>query len=250
MRCRPLDTVMNPFTLFLLKRLPLNEVSEYFPKQTFNNLFSQECEKILASEKLDPEIAKDLNKVKWLDLVAYLDSSLRRSGVQEWQLDEAVHDLLVRFLVAPGSLFGKWDRKSPMTARLKVAIKNSLATLAKTRQKKAKRFRDLPDNVSLRPCTDFHGTIEAFRDALRAQFGEAHVRVFDVRMAGSDVKGLIGSEGIKTSYRLKQIVQDIKRLVVGFGDECLQRAVAGLVAKENETLDRRFGRKELEPANG
>jgi hypothetical protein len=240
---------MNPFISFLLKRLPLNEVSEYFPTTAMNDLFRKEVDRSLAQEDLDNGVRQDLERPRALNLVGYVDSSVRRSGVGEAETDEVVHDILVRFLVSPGSLFRKWDRKSPMTARLKVAIKNSLITIAKKRQKRAKRFRELPDNVALTPCTDFHGTIEVFRDALRGRYGDAHVRVFDVRMAGGEINKLIGSEGIPTSYSLKKIVADIKSLVVGWGDECLQRAVAGMIAKEEATLSKRFGRKEAVPAN-
>jgi hypothetical protein len=235
---------MNPFISFLLKRLPLHEVSEYFPRRMFNDLFSGRCKQILATEKLDDEVARDLTRIKDMDLVGYVDSSLRRSGVQGWQLDEVVHDLLVGFVVNPATLFKTWDRKSPMSARLKVAIKNSLITLSRIWKKRAKRFQELPNSIATRPCTDFYGTIEAFRDMLRSQFGDAHVRVFDVRVAGNDIKGLIGSEGVETSYKLKRIVGDIKKSVIGWGDECLQRTVASLVAKEEETLRKRFGRKE------
>jgi hypothetical protein len=241
---------MGTFTNFLIHRLPLHEVSEYFPTTAMNDLFRKEVDRSLAQEDLDDGIRQDLERLRALNLVGYVDSSVRRSGVREAEIDETVHDILVRFLVSPGSLFRKWDGKSPMTARLKVAIKNSLITVAKKRQKRAKRFRELPDNVALTPCTDFHGTIEVFRDALRGRYGDAHVRVFDVRMAGGEIKQLIGSEGIPTSYSLKKIVADIKSLVVGWGDECLQRAVAGMVARENETLAKRFQRNELEPVKG
>jgi len=240
---------MNPFISFLLKRLPLNEVSEYFPTTAMNDLFRKEVDRSLAQEELDDGVRQDLERLRALNLVGYVDSSVRRSGVGEAETDEVVHDILVRFLVSPGSLFRKWDRKSPMTARLKVAIKNSLITIAKKRQKRAKRSRELPDDVALTPCTDFHGTIEVFRDALRGRYGDAHVRVFDVRMAGEEINKLIGSEGIPTSYSLKKIVADMKSLVVGWGDECLQRAVAGMVAKETETLQKRFRRHEAVPAN-
>ena len=243
-----IDMGMGTFTNFLIHRLPLHEVSEYFPTTAMNDLFRKEVDRSLAQEDLDDGIRQDLERLRALNLVGYVDSSVRRSGVGEAETDEVVHDILVRFLVSPGSLFRKWDGKSPMTARLKVAIKNSLITIAKKRQKRAKRFRELPDNVALTPCTD-HGTIEAFRDALRGRYGDAHVRVFDVRMAGGEINKLIKSEGIPSSYSLKNIVANIKSFVVGWGDECLQRAVAGMIARENETLAKRFQRHEAVPAN-
>jgi hypothetical protein len=87
-------------------------------------------------------------------------------------------------------------------------------------------------------------------DSLRNQFGESHVRVLDVRLAGNDIKGLIGTREIPSSYRLKQVIQDIKRHLVnvGLGDDCLQRAISQMQVKEEETLNRRFGRKDPVPA--
>ncbi len=206
-----------------------------------NDLWRAELDRILTTEDLSEEKRADLGRLRSLNLVAYADSSVRRSGVDEADRDEVVHDLLVRLLVTPGSLFKKWDRKSPMSARLKVAIRNSIFTLAKKRQRRARRYQELPDTVASRPCADNIGLINAFRDALQRQHGDSHLRVLDVRLAGNDIKGLISSEGI-SAYRLKQIVQDIKKFAQGWGDECLQRAVAQMQVQEEETLRRRFGR--------
>lgn len=237
------------FTAFLLRRVPLHEHSEWFPKQFFNLTFRQQADDILAKEELIPEVRADLIKIKSLDLVGYVDSSLKRSGAKDFELDEKASEILVRLLAIPGSLFKKWDRRSPMTARLKVAIRNSIITLAKKSQRRKKRFQELPDSLAAPPCLDDVGTINAFRDSLRNQFGDAHVQVLDVRLAGNDIKGLIGSREIPTSYRLKTIVQDIKQYLVkvGLGDDCLQRAISQLQVKEEETLQRRFGRKEPAP---
>ena len=235
------------FVSFLLRRMTVNEVSEFFPTSAMNQLFRAELGRILTTEDLSEEQRQDLVQLRSLNLVGYVDSSVRRSGVDEADRDEVVHDLLVRLLVSPGSLFKKWDRKSPMSARLKVAIRNSIFSLAKKRQRRARRFQELPDIIASPPCMDDVGTINAFRDALRSQYGEDHVRVLDTRLAGNDIKGLIGSPGIPTSYRLKQIVQDIKRFVVGWGDSCLERAISQMRVREEETLAKRFGRV---PAGG
>jgi DNA-directed RNA polymerase specialized sigma24 family protein len=243
-----LDRVMNTsFTAFLLRRIPLHEVSTWFPRHVFNLTFRDEITKVLESEEISQEVRQDLLSIKDIDLVGYTDSSLRRSGFKDFELDELVSDILVRLLVTPGSLFKKWDRRSPMTGRLKVAIRNSIITLAKKSQRRRKRFQELPDSLAAPPCIDDIGLINAFRDSLRNQFGDAHVQVLDVRLAGNDIKGLVGSPQIPSSYRLKQIVQDIKRFVVGWGDSCLQKAVAQMQVREEETLNKRFGRKDPVP---
>jgi hypothetical protein len=240
-----IDRVMHTsFTLFLLGRLPLREVSEYFPRQYFNQNFREVCERILASEQLTPEVREDLLRIKGIDLVGYTDSSLRRSSFQDFELDEAVSDILIRLLVSPGSLFRKWDRKGSLSARLKVAIRNSIITLAKKRQKRAKHSQELPEDLASTVCQDDSGTINAFRDALRRRYGEDHVQVLDARLAGNEVKTLIGSLG--SAWRIKTIVREIKAFAVGWGDECLQRAVAQMQVKEDQTLSKRFGNKRVE----
>lgn len=244
---RPIDRGMNTFTTFLLRRVPLHEHSEWFPKHFFNLTFRQQADDILAKEELAPEVRDDLMKLKSLDLVGYVDSALKRSGAKEFELDEKASEILVRLLAIPGSLFKKWDRKSPMSARLKVAIRNSVITLAKQSQKRKKRSHELPNDLASPPCVDDIGMINSFRDALRSQHGDAHVRVLDTRLAGNDIKGLIGSD-IPSAYALKKIVQEIKLFVVGWGDSCLGRAISQMQVKEEETLAKRFGRKDPVPA--
>lgn len=244
----PLHTGMNTsFTEFLIRRLSLREVSEYFPVASMNQLFWAELNKILTTESLAEDVTADLERLTSLNLVGYVDSSVRRSGVAEADRDEVVHDLLVRLLVSPGSLFRKWNRQGPLSARIKVAVRNSLISVAKKRQRHARRFQDLPDTVASPTCPDSYGLIEAFRDEVRKRFGAAHLRVFDTRMVGNDIKGQVGSEGIPTSYRLKQIVQDLKELAGDFGDECIRQLVRKMQVQEAETLRKRFGEKETLP---
>jgi len=131
-----------------------------------------------------------------------------------------------------------------MSARMKTAIKNHIITLFKKKQRRERRIQKLPDTVASRQCDDDPSLIERFRDELRRRFGEAGVTVFDARLADEDIKSLIGSKGISTSYRLKQIVQGIKAAARDIGDECLQSMVARMSVQESETLARRFGRNE------
>lgn len=128
-----------------------------------------------------------------------------------------------------------------MSGRLKVAIRNSVITVAKKSQKREKRSHELPADLASPPCEDDVGLINGFRDALRSKHGDAHVRVLDTRLAGDDIKGLIGSLDIPSAYALKKIVQQIKLFVVGWGDSCLERTISQMRVKEGETLAKRFG---------
>ena len=221
-----------------------------FPRYGFNDLFRQDCDKVLESEELTEEVRADLMSLRTLDLVGYVSSSLRRSGFQDFELDEIVSDMLIRLLVSPGSLFKKWDRKGIMSARMKVAIRNGVITHAKQSQKRKRRYQELPDSVASRQCADDPEIIERFRDELRRRFGKAGVSVFDARLVDEDIKKLIGSEGISSSYRLKVLVQGIKAVAQDFGDECLQGMVARMSVQEADTLARRFGGRNAVPAGG
>lgn len=232
------------FVKFLLRRIPLSEVTEYFPRRIFNDIFRETCNGIFDAEELSPEVRTDLFKIAKIDLVGYVDSSLRRSGFQEFELDEFVSEILVQLLVTPGSLFKKWNRQGILSARLKVAIRNAVITLAKKSKTKKRRLQELPNNLpdSEVQCVNDPHLIQQFRDELHRRIGEPAVRVFDCRLADDDIKTLIGSEGIGTSYRLKQLVSRIKEVATTFGDECFQAMVARMQVREAETLRKRFGK--------
>lgn len=231
------------FAEFLRRRSAINEVSETFPREVFNLTWSQQLERILKTEVLDDEIQRDLASEMKRDIVSYVSVALLRAGFSRWESDSLVSDILTAFLVSPGSLVNKWDRRSPMSARLKVAITNKIRTLIK-KQKRSRRFQQLPNDLALRPCQDDIGLITAFRDSLRRQFGDDHVSVFDTRMAGNAIRGLAGENGI-SFFRLKKIVRDLKEFVKGWGkdDECLQQAIASMEAQESLTLAKRFKRQ-------
>lgn len=232
------------FVRFLLRKIRLCEVTEYFPRRIFNDIFHETCNGIFDQEELSTEVRDDLFKLSKLDLVGYVDSSLRRSGFQDFELDELVSEILVRLLVTPGSLFKKWDRQGILSARLKVAIRNAVITLAKKNKTKKKSLQELPENLpsSEVQCADDPQLIQRFRNELHRRIGEPAVMVFDCRLAGEDIKTLIGSEGIGTSYRLKQLVSRIKEVASTFGDECFQAMAAKMQVREGETLRKRFGR--------
>lgn len=235
---------MGNFITFLLDRRPLTEVSELFPREAMNQLFHREIDRAVQHTH-DPAIIDDLRQLRAMDFVGYIDSALRRSGIPDEQRDEAVQRIVVRFLVTPGSLFRKWNGQTPMSARLKKSITNTVITMGQRAAKSRRRSRELPPDLASREEASKDDLIHAFRDWLRVRYGEPAVRVLDVRIANEDIKSLIGSEGIPSSYALKRIVQGIKAAAMGWtrSDPELNFLVQKMMGEEEKTLGRRFGRE-------
>ena len=65
-----------------------------------------------------------------------------------------------------------------------------------------------PEEIAWPQSSGGDGIFEAFRPLLRRQYGESALRVFDHRLAGNEVRELIG-QGM-TSYAVKEAVKQIK----------------------------------------
>ncbi len=239
-----IDRGMKTFNDYLLLRIPLAEVSELFPRSAMNSLFRDAILKIL------PSVGKgiqrdDLVSLLDYDFVGYIDASLRNAGFGEAERDALAHDLVVKLLVTPGGLVSRWKMDTLLSYRFKRAVKNAVITLGQKHARYRRRSKDLPDDQVARP-RDEDDLIGGFREWLRDRLGEVAVRVFDVRLAGEDVKDLVGTPLVPTSYALKKVVQQIKATAVtwaGSDPEFLQK-VSRMMAMEDETLARRFGREQ------
>ncbi len=218
----------------------LREISELFPKRGIQDLFDREVQR-LREKTDDQEALRHLDEFVRIDVVGYLDSSLRRSGIHPNELDSFVQDLSVKLLM--GGFFRGWSGQS-LVARFKVAVRNAISTLRSRSAKRRRRQEDLPDDAAARPRQD-DAVIADFRNFLRTRFGDTLVRVFDHRLEpDSDTKELVGTPGLKTAYKAKRAVAELKdaiRMWAG-NDPELSSRIAGLVAQEKNTFDRRFGR--------
>jgi hypothetical protein len=241
---------MGSFSDFLVPRMALarllREHSEYLDPKTIDDLFHKEAEKRLPMVA-DPEVREDLLAFLKMRPTAYMDKALRRANIPEADLDEAIQTLVVKFLYSPGSLFGRWDVRYPFMPRFKLSVKNGVITLAQKRQRRAKRFQQLPaDPVAKKPGLA-DDPIRDFRNWIEAEYGEPVARVLDQRLADRDTKELIGQPGLETAYAVKQAVQKIKAGAVRWSHshpDFLLR-VTRLMEREKETLAKRFGGKEL-----
>jgi hypothetical protein len=230
------------FRDFLILRLPLGaalrEVSELFPREQMNDLFKKEVDRLLATQQ-DSEARNSLLAFRGMDHIAYIDRSLRRAGFRDHDLDELVSQIVTKLIL--GSFFSGW-RGQPLEARFKTAIRNAISTLAVRRQKAARRSQELPPDPVARTSHQ-HEVIEEFRNFLKSWAGETAVQVLDQRLAGEDVKELVGTLGIETGYRLKLIVQKIKEGARKFakGDPDFLSMVERAFDREQKTVQKRFG---------
>ena len=83
--------------------------------------------------------------------------------------------------------------------------------------------------------------VEEFRQFVKNRLGTLALAVLDLRLDGGDTKSLAGSEelGRPTSYRVKQTVQDIKRLAKEFAagrDPGFLGMVERAMAGETQTI--------------
>jgi len=239
---------MNPFVLWLIRKGLIHEHSELLDADAMNLLFRREAEKRF-DDLQDPQVKNDLFAFMGSNPIGYIDRSLRKAGIPDADLDEAIQQIVTKFIVAPGSLFKKWEGKGPFSARWKLAVKNAVISLAQKRQRRAKRFQPLPetDPVAKTSVGSVDDPIRDFRNYLQVKYGDAVVRVFDQRLNDHDTKELIGQPGLETSYTVKEAVKRIKAAAVLWSQshpDFLLR-VARLMDQERQTMEKRFAAREL-----
>ena len=228
------------FFAYLLKALPtadLVEITELFPKSQIQDLFITEIDKLL--KDLPPgESREDLQRFRQMNIVGYIDGTLRRAGFRDHDRDELVQDIVTKLLM--GAFFRGWTG-GPIVARFKTSVRNHIATLAVRRNRYRGRSGELPAEVPARK-QDIDDLVHEFRAWLRLRYGVTAQQVFDHRLAGGDSKELIGIPGIETSYKLKKIVQQIKEAAREYGskDPEFLSMVERAFAQESETMARRF----------
>ncbi len=242
---------MNPFAMFLIKRMPLSELlkehSELLDAGAMNSLFRQQAEEMLPKVD-DHKIKDDLFEFMGMNPIGYIDRALRRAGIPDGDLDEAIQTITIKFLVNPGNLFRGWNTNQLFTPRFKVAVKNAVITLSQKRQKRSKRFQEMPQEpVARRTAAGEDDPITDFRNFVQLRYGDTALRVLDHRLAGGDTKELVGESGLESSYAVKKAVQQIKTAVVrwaGSHPDFLLR-IHRLMDQEKATLAKRFAAKEL-----
>jgi hypothetical protein len=228
------------FYAYLLRALPkaeLLEITELFPKSQIQDLFIKEIDELL--KDVPPGDAReDLQRFREMDIVQYIDGSLRRAGFRDFERDELVSSVTTKLLM--GNFF-KGFRQGSLVARFKTSVSNAIATMITRRNRQRRRSHELPTDLSSRSVVE-DGTLDSFRAWLRLRYSPLHQVVFDHRLDGGDTAELVGTHDL-TQYRIKQIVKDIKNAVRDYArnDPDLLQMVLKAFSSEAMTMTRRFG---------
>jgi hypothetical protein len=132
-------------------------------------------------------------------------------------------------------------------------VRNAAINLAQKRQTRRRRLPAIsigkeagmasPEEIAGPQSSGGDGMIEAFRQFLRRRHGEAVLHVFDHRLAGNEVRELIGPG--TTVYAVKEAVKQIKAAAREFAanDPELASMIDRAFRSEAETVARRFSAK-------
>ena len=175
-----------------------------------------------------------------LDWTAYISKSLRSAGIPLHDLDAMVSRVVVKFLVHPGSLFRNWDGEGPIEARFKRSVRNMAISLGQEKKGVSMQSIEEPgiNLVARTPTND--QLLDLFSTHIGMRLGQDAEWVFSQVRAGWEKKELVGRRGL-TSYRLKQIVQNIKKELWEFSQDnpAFQQKVGKLLKDEELTFQKR-----------
>ncbi len=232
------------FRLWLLLR-------ENFNPAAYDDLFNRELDAVLPMVR-NPDDRKRLSAMRdgWTN---YIAACLRNAGFrQQGDLEERIHDIVVKLLVSPGGLFRGYDesRHGPLDLRFKRSVANAVKNVV---EKEKNRRRLLPpaplhtDFIPARPEHDHDATIiDRFRNLLQTRLGDLAVAIFDARLENRQTKDLVGLPELDRPSRwvIKRTVHEIKTAAVGYAkrldDPDFLRHVERLLDAEAATVARRI----------
>jgi hypothetical protein len=228
---------------------------EQFDRQAYNDLFRQELERLL-SRLTDPTQRQHAEAMRDFDWTRYIAGAIRRSAgiTSQDEIDEKVHEIAIRMLVSPGTLFRNYDerRHGPFPLRFKRTLANTLKNSAERERNRKRYIPSVPirqefvpggitadDLVARGTPEDDPRLLDDFRELVKRQLGAIPVRIFDARLEGIEMKNVPGV----SSYTVKKTVQEIKALAkkyaIAVGDPSLLRQIEHLMAAEEMTVQRR-----------
>ena len=231
------------FRLWLLLR-------ENFDPAAYDDLFNRELDAVLPMVR-NPEDRQRLASLRggWTN---YIAACLRNAGFREQgDLEERIHDLIVKLLVSPGGLFRGYDagQHGPLDLRFKRSVANAVKNIVEKEKNRRKFLPAVPldaDTVPARRQQEDDGTIiEKFRNMLQTRSGDLAVAVFNARMEGWQMKDLIGLPELShpSRYVVKRVVQEIKAAARDFAqrsnDPDFLRHVERMMDAEKLTVARR-----------
>ena len=225
----------------------------------YNRLFDQELD-TLEQRLRDPRHLAAVERMRQFNWTGYIEEALRRQGYRDpRQLAEKTHDMITKLL--SGALFRGVDeaRSGPIDARFRTAVKNAVLNLAKKERNRRRLLPSLPLGSESEAGTIPADTIPApsppegnpalirrFRRLVRERLGDLASVVLNARLAGQELKDLIGRPelGAPGRTRLRNLVRKIKSLAAEFaretGDEAFARNVQRAMEREQTTIAKRL----------
>ena len=226
----------------------------------YNKLFDDQLEELLP-RLTDSAQRSRLGRMLGFGWTEYIAAALRNAGFREQgDLEEKIHDVVVKLLVSPGGLFRNYDEQKhgPLDLRFKASVGNAVRNWVEKERNRRRYLRPVAigsefvpgqvraEELPARPEADEDATlIQRFRKLLQARLGRLALAIFDTRLQGQQTKKLVGLPqlGSPGRYQVKQAVQQIKNLARAFaqasGDAAFLHDVQRLMAAEAETIERR-----------
>ena len=213
---------MIPFRLWFF-------LQENFDPAAYDGLFNQELDAVLPSIR-DPDERSRLTALRggWTN---YIAACLRNAGFRDQRdLEEKIHDVVVKLLFSPGGLFRDYDqqRHGPLDRRFKRSAANAAVNIAEKERNRRKFLNPVPgtefgnarveDLPARRVPNHDPMLIDRFRMLLQSRLGDLAVAIFDARLDGRETKSLIGLPELNRPgrYVVKRTVRQIKNLAGDF----------------------------------
>ena len=246
-----------------LRLCPLDETYFTFDPKEYNQLFDQELGKVIARTS-DPAHCQALERMRGFNWVSYIGAAVRNSGCRDYREgQERIHEIAAKLVL--GGLFRDYDerRHGPMDLRFKRSVGNAIRNLVEKERNRRHHLPTMPIQTEFEPGAvtpddlparsprhdDDDGggekVIMDFRRLVKRRLGDIGTAVLDVRLAGGEVKSLVGRHdlGSPGKWGIKRTVQQIKELLgqyaASLGDAELLRRIDKAMEAESDTIQKR-----------
>ena len=243
-----------------LAQLKLIETYYGLDPAAYNSLFDAELERLIARTS-DPAHREALERMRGFRWLSYVAASVRNSGYRDQrEIQEKAHDIVVKLLM--GTLFRGFDetKHGEFDRRFRNSVGNAIRNLVELERNRRhylptvpiqQEFQpggvtadDLPDH-SPAPNDHDERLIQGFRNLVWRRLGGIGVAVLDVRLAGGEMKSLVGCKdlGSPGKWVVKKTVQEIKELAREYarslGDPAFLHDIEKAMGREEATIEKR-----------
>ena len=242
---------MQTFLQWVAQLRLLGENYYTFNADQYNQLFSEELEKVIARTH-DHAHRQALEMMRGFNWTGYIAAAVRNAGYRDQRArQEAVHEVVVKLLT--GTLFRGFDetRHGEFDLRFKRSVGNAIRNIVEKEKNRRRLLPTIPIHQAAEPGSmtgdDGGGekVIQGFRKLVRKRLGGLGVAVLQVRLDGGETKSLVGCKALGSpgKWKIKQIVGEIKALAREYarslGDPELLRRVEKAMEAEEETVEKR-----------